>query len=207
MARRSPGCGPAPTARNGPLQQTGRSIRKSRFRPLQEARGRETPPPAYRRGFLLMPYGGILMLIGGAEHSRGSYTDEIFSSFGCRFGLLIGGHLSEDYLLSGEFAVSSWAYKTSFGGSGVQQFDFGATALRHVRWSWGDLIAGPKLAWLTLHNDWDFSWIGGPLAGARIGLFAAPARWFSLGLSAHVAYLRVLNANNVLSSVALAILL
>ncbi len=191
-----------PSARGGSVRSKNQNQEDKEAPP-----GDVDTPPAYRRGFLLMPYGGMVFLIDGAKHNRGSYTDEIFSSLGVRFGLLVGGHLSADYSLNGEFALSSWTYKiASDAGSGVQQFDFGATALRHFRWSWGVLIAGPKLGWSTLHNDRDFSWIGGPLAGARIGLLAAPARWVSVGLLADLAYLRVLDANNILGSVALAIL-
>jgi hypothetical protein len=86
----------------------------------------------------------------------------------------------------------------------VYQFDFNATALRHVRWSWGDLVVGPKLGWSVLRGSmWPINFhSSGPLAGARIGLLAAPAGWVSLGILADLAYLSALDTNNILGFMA-----
>ena len=97
--------------------------------------------PAHRRGFLAMPYVGMQYRIHGAP--RSSYWDDNVFTQALRFGLLLGGrggHMGENYSLSGEFGLATWTTWTR-----MYQADFNATALRHFRWSWGEFVAGPKL--------------------------------------------------------------
>jgi len=174
---------------------------------------------ASRRGLLVMPYLGMQFQI----HGKSACGTQWFSPAG-RVGLLAGGHVNEKYSVSGEFGFATWRIPS--GSCGVSssfvdidsgrtyQYDFTATLLRHVHWSWVELIAGPKLGWSIVHGQ-DFGQydlhvlssgplvgFSGFLTGARIGLLMAPAAWVSLGILADVTYLRVLNYNNILGSVA-----
>jgi TolB-like protein len=162
--------------------------------------------PAQRHGFLAMPYVGMQYQIHGATDI---YDGKLFPR-ALRFGLLlggIGGHMNENYSLSGEFGLATWkiSWNHSNGDDRLYQADFNATALRHVRWSWGEFVAGPKLGWAILRGV-DVLDSSGPLAGAKIGLLMAPAGWISLGLLADVNYVRLFSSNNILGSFAVAAL-
>ena len=155
-----------------------------------------------------MPYGGMQYRIHGAKFNCYYYcpTEEKFQ-LAYRFGFLVGGHLNESYSLSGEFGVATWnrdIYDNEYH-ERLGQFDFNVVALRDVRWSWGGLIVGPRLGWSLLRGD-DLFHSSGPLAGARIGLLAAPAGWISLGVLLDITYLRSLDTNNVLGSITAAVL-
>jgi hypothetical protein len=178
----------------------------------------ETPPS--HRGLLLMPYGGMQFRLHGPTDALrdcrpdvcGSYQQQRFQT-AYRFGVLVGKHLTKSYSLGGEFGFAGWRLFQdeifpSDPGMRVYQFDFNVTALRHMRWSWGELVVGPKLGLSVLRGSkWPLNFHSiGPLAAARIGLFAAPARWVSLGLLADLTYLRCLDTNNALASVAAAAL-
>lgn len=189
------------------------------------ARGTELSlaSPAYRRGFLLMPYGGMQYRFKGPTDRlwdcrpavcRASQQERFQPAY--RVGVIVGGHLTETWSLGGEFGFATWklfendvtVFPASVPGLRVYQFDFDATALHHYRWSRGDVVAGPKVGWSVLRGSiWPIDFhSSGPLVGARVGLLVAPAGWVSLGLFADLAYLHCLDTHNVLGFLAAAAL-
>ena len=169
--------------------------------------------PLHRRGLLVMLYGGFQDGIFGSKvnsFDRGYVWGNQFS-LAPRYGLLVGGHLNEDYALAGEFAYATWSYLHDHGFGGpagevttpyrADQFDIDAVLLRTMAWNWVDVVAGPKLGCTFLGRKNDPN-VNGPLLGVKAGLFLAPARWVSLGMVADISYLLVVGPHDVVGSLA-----
>jgi hypothetical protein len=155
----------------------------------ENARDRNASP-AFRRGFLALPYAGWQFPMSAAY----------WISSGFRFGSLLGGHLSKNLSLSGEIAFATWTWDRPAtwndpgGGEGhrAAQVDLGISLLRHVGWSWGEIIFGPRFggAMIFRHDAQEDNriFVNGFQAGLKIGLLKALSDSQALGLVADFSY-------------------
>lgn len=178
-------------------------------------------PPSSRRGLLVLSYVGEQYASNGPSDplwdcrpaACGPLPQKRFQT-ARRFGLMVGRHIAENYSIAGEFGFATWGLYENYVFASdsppvhLYQLDFDATAFRHLRWSWGEVIVGPKLGFSLLRGSLFpiDAHSNAPLLGARLGLLIAPTGWVSLGLLADMAYLRAFESNNVLRSLAVAML-
>jgi hypothetical protein len=146
--------------------------------------------PAFRRGFLALPYAGWQFPMSAAY----------WISSGFRVGSLLGGHLSKSLSLSGEIAFATWTWDRPAtwndpgGGDShrAAQVDLGISLLRHVGWSWGEIIFGPRFggAMIFRHDAQEDNriFVNGFQAGLKIGLLKALSDSQALGLVADFSY-------------------
>jgi hypothetical protein len=140
--------------------------------------------PGFRRGFLALPYAGWQFPIHAVS----------WVSSAVRVGVILGGHLSENLSLGGELAFATWEFRPWNDDHRASQFDVNAALLRHVGWSWGEFMIGPKLGWSAVLRRDDSedakAFINGLQIGGKIGLLITVSDSVALGVVVDLAYIR-----------------
>lgn len=189
-----------------------------------ESSGRQAPvdtaamdpqAPVRRSGLMVSLYGGLQFGIVASKVNspRLGYVWGDQFTLAPRCGLLVGGHLAENYTLAGELAFATWNYLHDHGFANddgevtsthrASQFDFDAVLLRTMDWKWAEVVAGPKLGWTALGRKNDPN-VAGPNVGVKLGLLT-PARRVSLGFIADISFLLVVGHDLVGSLAAAAL--
>jgi hypothetical protein len=131
-----PGYGPQPAYPPAGYAQPGYA--QPGYAPVAYAPAPPPSEPAYRRGFLAMPFLGVNIPVGDAS--------DAFDA-GLRLGGLFGGHVSPELSLNGEFTLDVLNPKGVTSGYDVTAVaaDFAFSPLLHVLGDKLDIVIGPKL--------------------------------------------------------------